>query len=78
MPLPVTRADFERSLSATGGKVRLTRFDSSENEKDITIHVELAFDSLEALAKVDAFQDADLSWSTEGSGTRSPRSLPGP
>ena len=45
IPLPVSRADFERSLAASGGKVRLTRFDRSENEKDITIRAELAFDS---------------------------------
>jgi len=67
IPLPVTRSDFERSLAASGGKVRLTRFDRSENEKDITIRVELSFDSVEALGKVDAFQDADLKWGTEGS-----------
>ena len=67
MPLPVSRSDFERSLAATNGKVRLTRFDRSENEKDITIHAELAFDSVDALAKVDAFQDAELKWGTEGS-----------
>ena len=66
IPLPVARSDFERSLAASGGKVRLVRFDRSENEKDITIRVELSFDSLDALAKVDAFQDADLRWSTEG------------
>lgn len=67
IPLPVTRADFERSIAASEGKVRLTRFDRSENEKDITIRVELTFDSLEALAKIDAFQDADLKSGTEGS-----------
>jgi hypothetical protein len=67
VPLPVSQADFERSLSATGGKVRLTAFSRSENEKDITIHVELAFDSVDALAKVDAFQDAALTLSAQGS-----------
>jgi len=66
IPLPVARSDFERSLAASGGKVRLVRFDRSENEKGITIRVELSFDSLDALAKVDAFQDADQRWSTEG------------
>ena len=67
IPLPVTRADFDRSLAASGGKVRLTRFDRSESEKDITIRVEMSFDSLDALASVDAFHDADLKWGTEGS-----------
>jgi hypothetical protein len=67
VPLPVSQADFDRSLSATGGKVRLTAFSRSENEKDITIHAELAFDSVDALARVDAFQDAALTLSTQGS-----------
>jgi hypothetical protein len=67
IPLPVTRSDFERSLASSGDKVRLARFDRSENEKDITIRVELSFDSLDALAKVDAFQDSDLKWGNEGS-----------
>ena len=66
VPLPVSRADFDRSLAASAGKVRLTRFDRSENEKDITIRAELSFDSLDALAKIDAFRDADLKWGTDG------------
>jgi hypothetical protein len=66
IPLPISRADFERSLAQSGGKVRLTRFDRSENEKDITIRVELAFNTLDDLAKVDAFQDAQLKSATEG------------
>ncbi|HET6486538.1 MAG TPA: hypothetical protein VFH83_08975 [Spirochaetia bacterium] len=67
VPLPVTRADFDRALSSSGGKVRLTRFDRSEDARDITIHAELAFDSVDALAAVDSFQDADLKWSASGS-----------
>ena len=66
IPLPISRTDFDRSLAASNGKVRLTRFDKSENEKDITIQAELAFDSLDALAKVDAFVDADLKLATDG------------
>ncbi len=66
IPLPVTKSDFVRSLAPTNGRVRLTSFDKSEDEKDITIHAELAFDSVDALAKVDAFRDADLRWGTEG------------
>jgi len=67
VPLPLSRADFERSLAATDGKVRLTGFDRSENEKDITIHAELSFDSVDALARIDAFHDAQLGWTTDGS-----------
>ncbi len=77
IPLPVTRSDFERSLAASAGKVRLARFDRSENEKDVTIRVELVFDSLEALGKVDAFQDADLKGGKKAPCTPSARSLPG-
>jgi len=60
VPLPLTRADFERALAGSQGKVRLTKFDRSENEKDITIRAELAFDSLDALARVDSFKDSEL------------------
>src|SRR5208337_1480487 len=67
IPLPLSQADFERSLAASGGTVRLSRFDRSENEKDITVRVELAFNSLDDLARVAAFQDAQLKSGTEGS-----------
>ncbi|MGO9307999.1 MAG: hypothetical protein ACLQDL_03125 [Spirochaetia bacterium] len=66
IPLPVSRSDFERSLASSNGRVRLTSFDRSEDAKDITIRAQLAFDSVDALAKVDAFRDADLKWGTEG------------
>lgn len=67
IPLPLSRSDFERSIAASSGKVRLTRFDRSENEKDVTIQAELAFDSVDALAKIDAFHDAELTWASQGS-----------
>lgn len=66
VPLPLARADFERSLQASNGKVRLTRFRRTENEKDITISAELAFDSIDALAQTEAFRDAELKFSAEG------------
>jgi hypothetical protein len=66
VPLPLSRDDFERSLADTKGKVRLTRFDRSENEKDVTIKAELSFDSLEALSQVAAFRDAELKPGTDG------------
>jgi hypothetical protein len=66
VPLPLARVDFERSLQAAQGKVRLTRFERTENEKDISIRAELSFDSIEALAKVDAFHDAELKMGTDG------------
>jgi hypothetical protein len=67
VPLPVSRADFDRALANAKGKVRLTKFDRSENEKDITIRAELAFDSLDALSQVDSFKDAALTTSLNGS-----------
>jgi len=60
VPLPLSKSDFERSVAATQGKVRLTGFDKSENQKDVTIRAVLAFDSLDALGKMDAFQAAQI------------------
>ena len=67
IPLPLSRTDFDRALAATAGTVRLTSFDRSENQKDITIRAQLAFDSVDALAKIDAFHDADLKLASQGS-----------
>jgi hypothetical protein len=69
VPLPVSRDEFQRAVARTGGKVRLTGFTRSENEQDVTIHAELAFDSLESLASMDAFKDARLKLSRDGTGT---------
>lgn len=66
VPLPLARVDFERSMQASQGTVRLTRFERTENEKDISIRAELSFDSIDALAKVDAFRDAELKLSASG------------
>jgi hypothetical protein len=66
VPLPVSRPDFERALAASNGKVRLTRFDRAEDQKDITIHADLAFDSVDALARIAAFQEADIKWAADG------------
>ena len=67
VPLPLSKSDFERSLESSNGKVRLTRFSRSENEKDITVSAELSFDSLDALSQVDAFRSQDLKFGTDGS-----------
>jgi hypothetical protein len=66
VPLPLSRADFDQSLETSKGKVRLAKFDRSENEKDVIIHAELAFDSLDALAQMPAFHDAALTTGTSG------------
>jgi hypothetical protein len=67
VPLPLSRSDFERSLEGAKGKVRLARFDRSENEKDITIRAEIVFESLNALSQVEAFRDAELKTTSSGS-----------
>jgi hypothetical protein len=67
IPLPLSKADFERSLESSKGTVRLTRFNRSENDKDIIIAAELSFDSLEALSRVDAFRSQDLKVGADGS-----------
>ncbi len=67
VPLPLSRSDFERALESSKGKVTLTRFDRTENEKDIIIRAELSFDSLESLAQVEAFRGQDLKTGSEGS-----------
>ncbi len=68
IPLSLAKADFERSVAGSQGMVRLTSFDRSEDQKDVTIRVELAFDSLDALAKLDAFQSAQIHLSSDGGG----------
>ena len=67
VPLPISKEDFDRSLVNAKGKVRLTKFQRTENEQDVTIAAELSFDSVEALAQVDAFQDAQLKLAVDGS-----------
>jgi hypothetical protein len=69
VPLPVSRDEFQRAVAKTGGRVRLTGFTRSENERDVTIHAELAFDSLESLSSMDAFKDARLKLSKDATGT---------
>ncbi len=67
IPLPISRSDFDRSLAPTNGKVKLTKFERTENEKDITINAQLSFDSLDSLSHVAAFHDSDLKAGTDGS-----------
>jgi hypothetical protein len=57
LPLPVSREDFERGIAGVQG-VELRSISRTENETDITIRAILAFDSVESLARVAAFQDA--------------------
>ena len=66
VPLPLSRADFDRSLEAADGKVRLTQFDRTEDQNDVTIRAVLAFDSLDALAQLSAFHSADIHAAADG------------
>ncbi len=65
LPIPLTREDFQRGLQDVPG-VRLASYARSENEKDITIRVQLAFDSIDALSKVAAFKSENLSLTASG------------
>ncbi len=67
VPLPLSKEDFQQSLASSQGKVRLTRFDRSQDDKDILIHATLEFASLDALAQVNAFRDSQLKLTTSGS-----------
>ncbi len=65
LPLPVSRTDFERTLSRVPG-LSLTAYASSQDEKDIIVKAELAFTNLEALR---GFLDAtgqSVRFATEG------------
>ena len=66
IPLPISKSDFERSLEAAKGKVSLTKFVRTEDEKDVTIMAELAFDSIDDLGQLDAFREADLKLVSDG------------
>jgi hypothetical protein len=46
--------------------VRLSSFSRSENEKDITVHVQLAFDNIDSLSRVAAFRGESLSLAVSG------------
>jgi hypothetical protein len=65
LPLPVTKEDFERGVGGVFG-VRLASFSRSENEKDISIHAVIGFDSVSALAQVAAFRDEAPSLTVSG------------
>ncbi|WP_304224450.1 hypothetical protein [Gracilinema caldarium] len=48
LPLPVSRTDFERTLTRVPG-LSLSSYSSSQDDKDIIVKAELAFTNLEAL-----------------------------
>jgi hypothetical protein len=65
VPLPLSREDFLRGLQDARG-VSLKSFRRTADEKDIIITAELAFDSVDSLAKLAAFHDALPSLTSTG------------
>jgi hypothetical protein len=66
VPVPVSREDFVRALAGADG-VALKAFRRTQDEKDVTIRADLAFSSLEALSRLEAFREMDARISTSGS-----------
>ncbi len=66
VPLPLEREDFQRALAGVPGLV-LKSFTRSQNELEVSIRAEISFVSLEALARVEVFQEMRLRLETSGS-----------
>jgi hypothetical protein len=56
VPLPVEKGDFERALAGVAG-LSLATFKRAEDSENVTISAVVSFASLEALARVSAFED---------------------
>lgn len=67
VPLPVSREDFARALHGIDG-VLLKSFRRAQDEKEVTIGAVIAFTSLEALSRVEAFKELDTRISATASG----------
>jgi len=67
VPLPVSREDFERALHGIDG-VLLKSFRRAQDEKEVTIGAVIAFASLEALSRIEAFRELDTRISATESG----------
>ena len=67
VPLPVTRADFEAALAGADG-VRLRRFRRTDEEGEVHITAQIAFDSVESLRTVAGFADLPASFAADGDG----------
>jgi hypothetical protein len=65
VPLPVEREDFQRALSGVQG-VRLASFWRSQNELEVSIRAEIAFASLEALARIEVLQEMQVRVEQDG------------
>jgi hypothetical protein len=60
VPFPVTEEDFHFALEGTGG-LELRKYRRKMDEENVTVSVEIAFDSLETLSALDSFQDMPMS-----------------
>ena len=65
VPLPVDEQELRKALSDAKG-VKLMGTSRREDEKDVYITAEVAFDRIESLAEVDAFKDMPMSLEKSG------------
>ena len=66
VPLPVQREDFQRALLGAPG-LTLRSFSRTQDDSDVSIRAEIAFASLDALARVEAFREMQVRLETSGS-----------
>ncbi len=71
VPLPVDEQELRKALSDAKG-VKLIGTSRREDEKDVYITAEVAFDRIESLAEVDAFKDMPMSLEKSGNDCRLP------
>jgi hypothetical protein len=65
VPLPVEREDFQRAVSGVPG-VQLASFSRTQNELEVSIRAEIAFTSLEALARIEVLQEMQVRVEQDG------------
>lgn len=65
VPLPVEREDFQRAVAGVQG-VRLASFSRSQNELEVSIRAEIAFRSLEDLARVESLREMQIRVENDG------------
>lgn len=59
VPFPVTEEDFHFSLKGKDG-LKLRKYRRKMDEVDVTVRVEIAFDSIETLSTLESFQDMPM------------------
>lgn len=69
VPIPVTRADFERTAAAVDGAT-LRSYSRSEGDDTVTIDGRLGFDSIGTLNRLYGSDGGDIRIERDGNGTR--------